>query len=142
MLAALGIGMLAAQDPPVSKPPAKPAPPPSKPAPPPLPAVNAGNAKLEITIAGLDGPGWTIAAGNDVLAAGCEQGSILVWNKDAIESARKGAVKPQVLKAHQGPVVALAWNGGPALASAGADKKLILWKMPEGKPLHTLALPS
>ena len=99
-------------------------------------------AKLEITISDLDGPGLAIAAGNDVLAAGCERGTILVWKKDAIEAARKGPVKPQVLKAHQGPVVALAWNGGPILASAGADKKLIFWKMPEGKPQQTATLES
>jgi WD40 repeat protein len=110
--------------------------------PPPLPPINPGNAKLDITITGLEGPGWAIAAGTDVLVAGCESGSLLVWKKDVIEAARKGAVKPEVLKAHQGPVIALAWNGGPILASAGADKKLIFWKMPEGKAAQTLNLDS
>lgn len=40
-------------------------------------------------------------------------------------------------KAHDGPVLALAWNGGPRLASAGADRKIVFWKMPEAKIAHT-----
>lgn len=40
-------------------------------------------------------------------------------------------------KAHDGAVLALAWNGGPFLASAGADRKIVFWKMPEAKIAHT-----
>ncbi len=123
----LGLGLLAAQQPQAGKPP-------------PLPPVNPALAKLEVTLTPLDGPGFSVAAGNDVVAAGCEGGAILLWDKKEFEAAKKGPVKAQVLKAHTGPVVAIAWNGGPILASAGADKKLILWKMPEGKPQQTLPL--
>jgi len=115
---------------------------PPKDKPPALPPINPASAKLDITIAGLEGPGWDVVAGNDLLVAACESGSILVYKKDVVEAARKGAVKPDVLKTHQGPVVALAWHGGPILASAGADKKLIFWKMPEGKPVQTAMLES
>jgi len=48
-------------------------------------------------------------------------------------------VKAESIKAHQGPVVALAWSGGPVMASAGADKKIAFWKMPEGKAMQTVA---
>jgi WD40 repeat protein len=129
----LAVGALVAQDPAKDKDK-------DKGKPPPLPAINPGNAKLDITMAGLEGPGWDVAASADMIVAACESGSILVYKKDVIEAARKGAVKPEVLKAHQGPVIALAWNGGPILASAGADKKLIVWKMPEGKPVQTAML--
>jgi len=110
--------------------------------PPPPPAVNAALAKLDVTISNLDGPGFAIAAGTGILAVACEKDTIQLWMKEDIEVSRKAPGKPQILKAHLGPVVALAWNGGPVLASAGADKKLIFWKMPEGKPLQTLPLES
>jgi WD40 repeat protein len=122
-----GLGMLAAQQPQPGKPP-------------PLPPINPAIAKLDVTLVPLDGPGFAVAASNDNVAAACEGGTIYLWNKKELEAAKKGPVKGQVLKAHTGPVVALAWNGGPILASAGADKKLILWKMPEGKPQQTLPL--
>jgi WD40 repeat protein len=93
-----------------------------------------------LTLSNLDGPGFAIVAGNDLVAVACERGTIHIWKKDAIEASRKGPAKADVLKGHQGPVVALAWNSGPILASAGADKKLIFWKMPEGKAAHSLAL--
>lgn len=108
--------------------------------PPPPPAVNAAVAKLDVTISKLDGPAFGIAGGNDILAVACEKGTIQIWKKAAIEASRKDPANPEILKGHQGPVVAIAWNGGPILASAGADKKLIFWKMPEGKPLQTAPL--
>lgn len=123
----VGFGLLMAQQPQPGKPP-------------PLPPVNPAIAKLDVTLSNLDGPGFAIASGPDVLAVGCDRDTIQLWKKDAIEASRKSPAKPEVLKAHQGAVIALAWNGGPILASAGADKKLILWKMPEGKPQQTLPL--
>lgn len=108
--------------------------------PPPLPAVNPAIAKLDITVSNLDGPGFAIAGKDDMIAVACEKDVIQLWKKDAIEASRKAPAKPEILKGHTGPVVALAWNGGPILASAGADKKLVLWKMPEGKPQQTLPL--
>lgn len=97
-----------------------------------LPAINPAVAKADLTIAGLDGPGFAIVAGvgeDDTIAVGCENGTIQVFKKGTL-----AAGKPEILKGHTGPVRALAWHGGPVLASAGADKRIILWKMPEGKP--------
>jgi len=110
--------------------------------PPPPPAVNPAIAKLDVTVSNLDGPAFGIAVGNDILAVACEKDTIQIWKKDAVEASRKAPAKPEILKGHQGPVVAVAWNGGPILASAGADKKLIFWKMPEGKPQQTVPLES
>jgi WD40 repeat protein len=46
--------------------------------------------------------------------------------------------KAEIWKGHQGPVIALAWNGGPVLASAGADKNVVFWKAADGKVLQTV----
>ncbi|GEM_PF-1313441 len=105
--------------------------PPPKDKPPPLPPVNAALAKLDMTLSDLAGPGFSIAGNSDIVVAACENDTIQIWKRDALDASRKDAPKPQVLKGHQGPVVAVAWNGGPVLASAGADKKLNFWSMPE-----------
>jgi WD40 repeat protein len=99
-----------------------------------LPPVNPANAKLDITVTGLDGPGFAIAAGpDDTLVVGCENGTLLRYSKDAIAAFKGGTGKPDVLKGHQGPVRVVAWRGGPTLVSIGADKKVNFWKTPEGK---------
>jgi WD40 repeat protein len=111
--------------------------------PPALPAINPAVAKLELTIDELDGPAFNLAAGgdgpNEVVAVACERDAIQVFRTDALKDVKDPkAVKRDVWRGHQGPVVALAYNGGPVLASAGADKKIIFWKAPEGKPLQTV----
>jgi WD40 repeat protein len=101
-----------------------------------LPPINPAIAKADIIVTGLDGPGFAIVAGGgetELVAVGCENGTIQVFKKETIAAFKGGTGKPDVWKGHQGPVRALAWNGGPVLASAGADKKTIFWKMPEGK---------
>ncbi len=112
--------------------------------PPALPPVNPATAKLEATFSDLPGPAFDLAAGgandNQLVAVACEQDVIAVFRKDALRDAK--AAKPQLWKGHHGPVVALAYNGGPVLASAGADKKIIFWKAPEGKILHTVPAPA
>src|SRR5262249_6594505 len=97
-------------------------------------------ARLDQTIGGLDGPGFAIAAGDEagLVAAGCERGGIMLWHKDVAMGVRAGDGSADVLRGHQGPVLALAYNGGPLLASAGADQKVILWELPAGKPVSTL----
>lgn len=105
------------------------------------PLLHPANARLDQTLGGLPGPGTTLAYGETagVLVAGCEQGSISLWDKDVLLGVRTGDRTPHVLQAHQGPITALAWGAGSVLASAGADQKVILWSMPDGKPLHTFA---
>jgi WD40 repeat protein len=111
-----------------------------KPPAPSAPPVNPAQARLDFTIEGLGTPGYAIGRSEEMdgIAAGCEDGSIRYWEKNSLAS---GMVKDRpgaVFKIHQGPVTALAWNGGPMLASAGADQKIILTSMPAGKPAHTL----
>ncbi len=110
--------------------------------PPALPTINPAAARPSATLDGLDGPGFTLAVGPQAgaVAAGCEAGTIRLWGRDVVEGVRNGARTPDVLRGHAGPVLALAWGGGP-LVSAGADRKLILWDLAAGRPADTLVLP-
>src|SRR5262249_24156353 len=100
-----------------------------------FPPVNPATAKLDITVTGLDGPGFAIAYGGeaDLLVVGCENGTLQAFKKDTLAAFKGGTGKPEVWKGHQVPVVAVAWTGGPFLASVGAHKKINFWKVPEGK---------
>jgi WD40 repeat protein len=108
--------------------------------PPALPPVAPAQARLDQTINGLDGPGTAVVYSDEagILAAACEDGSVLCWYKDVALGVRAGDGAPLVLKGHAGPVIALAWPAGPVLASAGADHKVLFWEMPAGKLLNTL----
>lgn len=105
-------------------------PPPS----PPLPGITPNQARLDQTLGGLDGPGLALAYSESagILVAACEGRSIHYWNKEVILGVRGGSGTPNILKDHHGPITALAWGGGQILASAGMDKKIILWHMPDG----------
>jgi len=109
--------------------------------PPALPPIAPNLARLESTLTGLHGPGFAIASREPagILAAANEQGTIQCWPKDVSMGVRVGEGTVQELKGHQGPVTALAWRGGTLMASAGVDQKVLLWEMPDGKLLNTLA---
>jgi WD40 repeat protein len=100
-----------------------------------FPPVNPALAKLDITITGLDGPGFALAYGAaaDLLVVGCEKGTLQAFKKDTIAAFKAGTGKPDIWKGHEGPVRTVSWHGGPFLASVGVDKKINFWKMPEGK---------
>jgi WD40 repeat protein len=114
--------------------------PPAKPAPT-FPPINPAQARPDHTLGGLAGPGFAIAGNDDagILAAACEHDAIQYWHKDVMMGVRGGDGTPHVLKGHGGPILALALGGGKVLASAGADRKVLLWEMPDGKLLHTLS---
>lgn len=106
-----------------------------------FPPVNPAIAKLAGTVTSLDGPAFDVVAGGgdkEFLAVATESGAIQVYPKETLNA--KDA-KPAVWKAHSGPVIALAWHGGPFLASAGADRKIHFWKAPEGKVAHSADAP-
>jgi WD40 repeat protein len=109
-----------------------------QPAPPP---IAPATARLDQTIDKLPGPGFAIAANEQtgILAAACEEGKVVYWNKAVGLGVRVGEMTPNVLAGHKGPVTALAWSSGTVLASGGADKNAILWAMPDGKAEHTLS---
>ncbi|MFN4258928.1 MAG: WD40 repeat domain-containing protein [Gemmataceae bacterium] len=110
---------------------------------PPAPPINPAQARLGQTIEGLGGAGQAVVYNEEagILAAGCLQSVIPYWDKGVVMGVRVGDGTPNVLKGHQGTITALAWNGGPVLVSAGADRKVIFWEMPEGKPVATVTTP-
>jgi WD40 repeat protein len=107
---------------------------------PPLPPIAPNQARLAQTINDLDGPGFASAYSEEtgILAAACEHGTIQYWHKDVLLGVRVGDGTPNILKGHAGPVTALVWDGGPVLASAGADHKVLLWDVGDHRILHTL----
>jgi len=106
-----------------------------------FPPIAPNQARLAQAIGGLDGPGFALAYSehSGILAAACERGTIPYWHKDVMMGIRTGDETPNVLQGHTGPVVALAWNGGPVLASAGADQKVLLWNPAEHQVRQTLS---
>lgn len=108
--------------------------------PPALPPINPAQARLDQTAGGLDGSAFAVAYNESagILAAACEGGSIQYWNKGVMMGVRVGDATPNVLRGHQGPVTAVAWTSGALLASAGADQKILLWKVPDSKVVQTL----
>jgi WD40 repeat protein len=107
---------------------------------PPLPAIAPNQARLAQTISGLDGPGLAIAYNEPYgfLAAGCEEGTIQLWNKDVVLGIRKGDHPTNVWRGHEGPVLCLATARAPVLASAGIDRKIIIWSLLDGQARHKL----
>lgn len=103
------------------------------------PPVAPALARLDVTLGGLDGPGFAVAVSDESgrVAAACEGAAVHVWNKDALFGIRGGDSTAQVLRGHGAPVTALAWDGGPVLASAGGGQ-ILLWSMDDGRVLHVL----
>ena len=100
-----------------------------------IPPINPAIAKLDITATLAEGPGFGIAYDSkaDVLVAGFEKGTVGVLKKDTLAAFKSGTGKVEILKGHDRPVRAVAMVDSSFLASAGADKKINFWKMPEGK---------
>src|SRR5262245_3152359 len=111
--------------------------------PPTFPPINPAAARLDQTISGLDGPGFAIAYGDpaESVIAACERGTIQVWKKDVLLGIRSGSGSGNVLRGHDGPVLAIGWNGGNQLVSVGLDRKLLFWDFREGKIAHTATTP-
>src|SRR5436309_704527 len=77
--------------------------------PPVFPPINPAVARLEQTITGLDGPGFAIAysESREALIAACERDTIQIWKKDVLLNIRSGSGSANVLRGHQGAVLAL-----------------------------------
>ena len=105
--------------------------------------INPAAARLDATLDGLDGPGFALAveAHADTVAVACEGGTVRLWGRDVVRGVRSAARTPDVLRGHAGPVLALAWGDGP-LASAGADRKVILWDVAAGRAADTQTAPA
>jgi WD40 repeat protein len=104
------------------------------------PPINPAAARLDQTIEGLDGPGFAVAGtpSAGLIFAACEDGTVQCWQRDVLLGVRGGSGTCNVLRGHRGPVLDLAWNGGPLLASAGVDHRILLWSVAEGRVRHTL----
>jgi WD40 repeat protein len=96
---------------------------------------------LDQTINGLDGPGSALVSNEafGFLAVGGETGTIQLWNQDVLLGVRKGDRPANVWDAHRGPVLSLSTAKVPILASAGADRQILLWSILDGRKLHTLS---
>lgn len=105
-----------------------------------FPAVNPAAARLDLTLGGLEGPAWAIAAASDggSLWAACDSGAICGWNKDVALGIRGGDGPAELYRGHVGPVLALS-AGSRVIVSGGADGKVIVWDIANGKPAQTLA---
>ncbi len=110
------------------------------PVPPAPPPIQPDQARPAHVLGGLDGPGLALAYGESqgTLVAACENRALHYWLKPEISGIRSGDSTPHVLAGHEAPITALAWRGGPILASAGADRKILLWSMPAGTVKATL----
>jgi WD40 repeat protein len=110
------------------------------PPPPALPPINPANARADFAIEKLGSPGYGIARGEqaDAIVVGLEDGSLRWFEKASLASGMATDRPGTALKGHGGAVLAVAWNGGPAFLSAGADKKIFIWSAAEKKPTHTL----
>jgi WD40 repeat protein len=66
-----------------------------------------------------------------MIAAGYYNNTVQIWNV--------GSDQPLELKGHDNWITAVAWSpSGPLLASAGLDKKIILWQLPTKKPSRVI----
>jgi WD40 repeat protein len=66
-----------------------------------------------------------------MIAAGYFNSTVQVWNVQSNQ--------PLELKGHENWITAVAWSPtGPLLASAGLDKKIILWQLPTKKPTRVI----
>jgi WD40 repeat protein len=111
-----------------------------QPTPPPaLPAVNPAVARLEQTAGELDGPGVAIAYCDErrLLVAAGEHATLSCWRQDITLGVRASLSAGEQFHGHQSPITALVAGAG-LVASGGADGKILLWDLPEGKILHTL----
>ncbi len=120
------------------------------PAPPTYPAINPANARLEQTLGGLKAAGVDIAASDAIegLFAACEDRGLHYWTADLMLGVRASRAGNFALRGHEGPVLSVV-AGGPVVASAGVDGKILLWAPPGDKarlvldakgPVRALAL--
>lgn len=103
-----------------------------------LPAINATTARADGVLGGLDGPAFGLVPDGDrgVLVAACEGGTLHTWRRDALLGVRSSQTSPNLVKAHDGPITALAGTSG-VFASGGADGKIHVWAFPADERKHT-----
>jgi WD40 repeat protein len=82
------------------------------------------------------GPGAVVSSvshsgSSGMIAAGYFNSTIQIWNVQSNQ--------PLELKGHENWITAVAWSPtGPLVASAGLDKKIILWQLPTKKPTRVI----
>ncbi len=97
------------------------------------PTVDAQAARPGKT---FKGPGAVVSSvshsgPSGMIAAGYYNNTVQIWNVNSDQ--------PIELKGHDNWITAVAWSPtGPLLASAGLDKKIILWQLPTKKPTRVI----
>jgi WD40 repeat protein len=82
------------------------------------------------------GPGAIVSSvshsgSSGMIAAGYFNSTVQIWNVNSGQAVE--------LKGHDNWITAVAWSpSGPLLASAGLDKKIILWQLPTKKPTRVI----
>jgi WD40 repeat protein len=106
----------------------------------PFPAIKPDAARFDQTASSdLDGAAFCVAYSEDsgLLVAGCERQTLHYWDKDIAMGVRAADHSPHVVKAHQGPVLAVV-AAGQHVVSAGTDGKIIVWNLPAEQTVYTL----
>jgi WD40 repeat protein len=104
-----------------------------------IPAIKADAARFDQAASNdLDGAGFSVCYSDEtgLLVAGCERRTLHYWTKDIAMGVRAADTSAHVVKAHAGPVLALA-AAGKHVVSAGTDGKVIVWDLPAENALHT-----
>lgn len=105
-----------------------------------FPPINAAQAKLDLTLGGLNSAGLAIAVNDrsESLIVATERGDLLFWPRTAWLGVRGGSAAPDAMHAHDGPITAMATDGRSALATAGVDRKIRIWNLPNRDAKLTL----
>src|SRR5262245_60772714 len=95
--------------------------------------INIAEARPDKTFKGPSAVASSVShsGSSGMIAAGYFNSTVQIWNVDSGQ--------PLELKGHENWITAVAWSPtGPLLASAGMDKKIILWQLPTKKPTRVI----